>query len=342
MINTKLSMAIAGGLAGVLLAAHAAPLNTRQLAPETAWCFHLDMAAFRKTELGRFLTDEARDEELAAVVRDFRKRCSFHPLQDVTSLTLYGCDYTPGGGVLLLEGSLDSDAVVTSLRADRNVQQGKHGRHTLYEWEAPDRAVSRVACFYSPTLTIVGSRRATVSRAIEVLGAKPSSPLKAALPKPGEGVILCGWAADCHGKLDSFRQSVLLNPVTRLALALGQAGNRVTGELHLETGSSTEATHLRDIVAGVLALTILSDEENPVAARLASKTQVALKDRTVQLRLQCLAATLRDALVPPIEDEPVNAVPMGLLPQSSSGEPSVRRGEQGPAGPPAAPGTGAH
>jgi hypothetical protein len=332
-------MLAAGSLAGMLLAAHAAPLNTHHLPPETAWCFHIDMEAFRKTELGRFLTDEAKDEQLAEAVRDFRRQCSFHPLQDVVGITLYGVDYAPGNGVLLLEGNLDSDAVVTSLRKDRHLRQSRHDGHILYQWETPDQRVSRVACFYQPTRTIVASHPKAVHRAIEVLDGKATSPPKVALPGPGEGVFLCGWATDCHGKMDGWRQSVLLSPVTRIAVAFEQTGTRVTGELHLETATQEEAAHLRDIAAGVLTLMMLNDEKNPIAARLASKTQVLQKDRVVQLRLQCLATTVRDALVPPVETSPANPLPTGLLPQPASGGSSAHHGEPGPAGPPAAPRT---
>lgn len=326
-------------LAVLLTAGHGAALDVASLPRDTAWGWHLDMAAFRGSEPGRYLTDEARDEELAAAVRRFRAQCSFHPLQDVTGLTLYSRSYEPGSGVLLIRGSLDADSVLSSLRERRTLHEHKHGRHVLYEWTAPGTDTARCACFYSPALTMIGSRQSVVN-AIEV--AAGSIPRLAVTPVPasGRGSFFCGWAADCRGQLTGLRESVLLGPVNRLAFAVGQVSDRVTGEIHLQAASVTEAQHLRDILTGVLALMILGDDENPVAAKIASGARISLQEDTVRLSLQCHADTLRDVLMPPHDDDPAMfPVPTGVPSGPASAEPSDGRGGQAPAGPAAAPGT---
>jgi len=339
----KRRIALLAAVTACAAAARAGPLHMEALPPKTRWCIHLDMAGFRGTGLGRYLTDEVRDPNLADIVRRFREQCAFHPVRDVADLTLYGTDYRPGSGVLLIRGKLDSESVLRTLRATREVRARKHGGYELHEWTVPERNIRRVTCFYRPSLTVVGSRRDAVARALDVLERKRGSAGATAAPAPvmEKGVFLRGWAAECRGKLGGFSDSILLASAHQLVFALGEEGERMVGELRIETEKEEEAGHLHNILLALLALAILRDDENPAGAALASRTKASCDGTTVRLRLNAPTETLRKALEPPMDGSPQPGTPLfKILPDpASSAEPSGRPGGPVPVERPEGPGT---
>src|ERR1035437_7126489 len=81
----------------------AAPGQDKQVHAAAKGGVHVDGDRLVTSGLGQYLIKKGKDKDLAAKTAKFKEKFGFAPLVDLQSVTLYGEDFDPAGGVAIVQ-----------------------------------------------------------------------------------------------------------------------------------------------------------------------------------------------------------------------------------------------
>ncbi|MCD6303846.1 MAG: hypothetical protein J7M21_02670, partial [Planctomycetes bacterium] len=193
--------------AAVTAAAAGGPLKIEQVAGNATWVAHLDAAALLNSGIGKFLLEQAEKKpQFLDGIAKVRQTLGFDPLNDIRSITLYGTRIGDKSGVVIIDGAVDRQKIVSLLEQNPTHSTTTYGDYTLHQWtdrirsrpgaageEDADRpAETKYGTFYDAQTIIVASSMDLLKHAIDVLDGKAESLAKTdgieILPKPVPGV----------------------------------------------------------------------------------------------------------------------------------------------------------
>ena len=235
----------------------AAGLQSKQVPAGAKWFLHLDLEAFKATQMGKFALEQLTafgpqiDAVSALMQSDLRK--------DLSGITVFGANDVdePEMAVVLIHGQFKPAHVLTLLKANPTFRSEKVGDRELLTWTDKKNSESKTqfGSIVNENLLLVGTQQKFVVQALKVLdGQSPAlDPKKLADLQIEKGAYLTGGLFSLAA-LPVPPEAKVLENVKSLALALGENGTKLEANLRLNASNEEAATQVQQLLQGLIAL----------------------------------------------------------------------------------------
>jgi hypothetical protein len=286
----------------VSLSAIADPLRKENVSADARWVLHLDVTNLLSTQLGGFFGREFVDKKLAKPIRDLERQFGIvFDWREIKSVTAYGMDFkkaAQGSGVLLIEGfdfagALDAVLEKLSTQGAGDVPLEKVQAEPFPMYAAKD------GVFGAPVgerLFLISKSREQLERARKVaagqaanLTGSHSFPALADAPK---GFLLAAVADGFQSMAKLPPQANGLKNAESAQVVAGEKADKVFVNVALNAKNAESATQMQQVLQGLLALAMLSQDENKDLATLVQGLKVGGAEKTVSVNLELPAETI--------------------------------------------------
>jgi hypothetical protein len=291
-----ITAAVAVGASLAALAAWAGPLQKHHVAAEAKWVLHLDVDAFKATQLGAYIGGEL-DQKLAKPKADLKAQLDFDfDWRRITALTAYGTGFRPdeqGKGILLVYTDMD---LQKALEAVIDKQQGGNAEagpvkrlepgplplylinDDLYVAPQPGRPVL-VSKFHQEILKArpVFAGQAPTLAASDAFGDLLSAP----------GALFFLAAAQGFNEVPQMPPKArVLKQAEGLRLIISETAGQLGLNALLKTKTPEVSQQVQQVLQGLIALGTLSQPDNQDLQQLIQATKVAAGDKSVTVNVQ--------------------------------------------------------
>ena len=290
-------------------AAWAGDIDPALVSADAKWVAHLDVSGMLESGLGKALLEKLQDERIQARIAEFSQAFGFDPRTDLDSVSLWGTGYRPDDGVAVFKGVFDHDRLLALLDKNEGHETSQHGEFTVHRWtqrpEGPNDEGERYGTFYREGVVLVTRAKATLENALDQLakagGTLVGQDAPALLPKRAEGTFFFAAGSDLSGVAAVHPRAQWTRLVSSAHMVFGQTDGTVFLDIELTAGDEPNATRLRNVVSGMLAVAQLriaaaeqDDKPAPFWAPLVNGAKVGGEGSTVRLGL----SISQDELVP--------------------------------------------
>ena len=269
----------------------AGPLVIEQVSGSASWVVHANQQQFRKTMIGQLIRTEMVNLGLEENLTNFATIFSFHPLDDVRDVTLYGTGNDREKAVVLIDGFFDKEKILSLLRMNPEYKDTKYGKIVLHQWIDEDQKDPNnkmmYGCFYTDDLVIMSAGYDAVKLAVDVLNGSAKNAAgnifnQPALDTKGAFIQVAGKRVGEMLEQDAaaFRQT------DQLGLAIGEVEAKFYIELSLTAKSEEAAQAITQMLEGILAFISMPNQEQQILAELAKKIKINCEAKTVKVRFE--------------------------------------------------------
>jgi len=286
-------------MVSVLLAAVptlAGPLLKKQVSSRADWLVHTDHEQFKKTRIGRLIRQELADIGIEEQLSNFAMIFSFHPLDDVRNVTIYGTGQDRKKAVVLIDGFFDKEKILSLLRMNPQYKEIKYGDIALYEWfdenqKDPNGTAGQMmyGCFYQDDLIVMGVGQEGVKHAVDVLkgsAANAENVIFSQAAQEAKGAFFQAMALNVAEIVGKQQEAAALRQTDQAGLAIGEINGKFYIDLGLKTKSLDAGQAVTKMLEGIIAFAVLAGEEQPKLAELAKKVKVTCENKTVKVRFE--------------------------------------------------------
>jgi hypothetical protein len=288
-MSRKASMIVLLAALGLAVApALAAPLQKSQIHPTATWVAHIDLEAFRGSGIGRMVMAELQKQDIGRQAESFETLFSFNPLNDLHNVTLYGKGADRDNAVIIIGGKLDTEKLLSFVRLSPQYQEAQYKGATIHRWHQEHHQMMS-GYIDSSNRIVIGFGLEAVQQAVDALkGQATGTPTNLLTQIPeGRGRVFAQVAATGVGEIAGQNpQAAMLKQADSLALAVGEATEKVFAELNLLGQSADVAENINKTLQGIVAMVQLMANEQPQLADLAKNLHVSRADKTVQIRFE--------------------------------------------------------
>ncbi|MBL7153709.1 MAG: hypothetical protein ISS79_08320 [Phycisphaerae bacterium] len=269
------------------------PLLKSQVGAGANWVAHLNYDQLVKSQIGKLVRAELAKEGLEQKLLDFKSIFSFHPIDDIRDVTIYGNGADRQEAVALFEGSFDLNQLVALVRMNPAYEEIKYGDVVVHSWvdenekdpNGPDQRM--YGCTYKDNMVVLGAGLEAVKHAVDVLEGSATNAATAGVFKQAvlskEGAFL-QIAANAVGEIaDHQNEAALLEQTDELGGVIGEDDGKFYVNLSLRAESEEIAQNVRKMLEGIVAFLSLAGSEKPALAELAKKLNLSCVDRTVTI-----------------------------------------------------------
>ncbi|HIJ53743.1 MAG TPA: hypothetical protein HPP66_11395 [Planctomycetes bacterium] len=285
--------------AGVLLSTMpilAGPLLKKQVSSRASWLAHTDHEQFKKTLTGQLIRKELVNLGIEEHLSNFATISSFHPLDDVRNVTIYGTGKDREKAVVLIEGEFDKEQVLTLVRMNPQYKEIKYGDIVLYEWfdenqKDPNGTAGQMTygCFYQDDLIVMGVGQEGVKHAVDVLRGSAENAANVIFSRAAQdakGAFFQAMALNVAEIVGEQQETAALKQTNQVGLAVGESEGNFYINLDLTAKSEEAAQAVTKMLEGIIAFAVLSGEEQPKLADLAKKVKVNCENKTVRVHFE--------------------------------------------------------
>ena len=293
MKATKLGMVLVLALAAT---SFAAPLNKATISSNAEWVLHLDSEGFLKTKLAQLIRAELAAQGLEQKLAEFKAVFSFHPIDDIRNVTIYGQGKDPSKGVVLVQGNFDQAKLDSMIRMNSTFKSADYGKYAIDSWiDEKNPAGPRIyGCWHGTDRLMLSQGEDTMKTALNVLDGKADTAVgKTLVSEPVKGAFLTISAEKIGEIVKGDQNAAVFQQAQRLNLALGEKEGRcfITGAL--ATKSADEATTINQALQGMLAFVKLATQEKmPKVTGLANAMKIVAENESVGLHFEWDSADL--------------------------------------------------
>jgi hypothetical protein len=298
-MNKSLKVAFFLAFLAVGGTAFGAGLSRSIVSAQANWVAHLDVEKFNQTEIGKMVRAQLQETGDAAKLEQFKAISSFHPLDDIKGVTLYGRGKEQANAVAVFEATFNKDTLLTLLRYNPTFTEAAYGDHQIRSWiddkENGNEAKRQYGCFHGDNLVVLGSSLETVKHSLDVLDGKADNArtqrqFGLMRRRATQGAFIVA-AADGVGKMaEQWQQTVMLKNTEQSSLIAGETEGKLFVELNLLAVSEQTAQELMQVAQGIIAMLNLAGKDQPHVAELASGIKVTAQENLVRVRLDTEAA----------------------------------------------------
>jgi len=263
---------------------------------------HVDIERFNSTQIGRLIREELRNQGVEEDLTNFANVFSFHPLDDVRNVTIYGQGQNPEKAVALIEAKFDKERLLTVLRFNPSYEETKYGDIVIHSWvdekkqDPNDSNVGRMyGCFYNDELVVIGAGLEAVKQAVDVLNGSAENAASGVFNQTSlnaKGAFFQVAANNVGEVVGEEPEAAALKQTSELGLAIGEFENNVYVDLDLKAKSEEAAQAISKILDGIIAFATLADEEQPKLAELAKAVELSCVQNTIQVRFKASSETV--------------------------------------------------
>lgn len=272
----------------------AGPLVLEQVSGSASWVVHANQQQFRKTQTGQLIRTEMVNLGLEENLTNFAQIFSFHPIDDVRDVTVYGNGKDREKAVVLIDGIFDKEKILSLLRMNPEYKDIKYGKIVLHQWldenqKDPNNKMM-YGCFYRNDLIIMGAGLEAVKLAVDVLNGSA---------KNAAGNIFNQPALDAKGAFfqavgmrigemvaGEDPQAAALKQSDQLGIAIGENEGKFYIDVGLIAKSEEAAQAITKMLDGIIAFVSLPNEQQPLLSELAKKITVSCEQSKVQAVFQ--------------------------------------------------------
>ena len=271
----------------------AGPLVIEQVSGSARWVVHANQEQFKKTLTGQLIRKEMINLGIEENLTYFATVFSFHPLDDVRDVTIYGTGKDREKAVVLIDGFFDKEKILPLLRMNPRYKEIKYGDVIVHEWfdeNQKDPNQMMYGCFYKDDLIVMGAGLDAVQHATDVLKGSAKSATseifsQAALSAKGAFFQAAGRRV---GEMVEGEdpQAAALKQSDQLGIAIGENEGNFYINLGLIAKSEEAAQAITQMLEGIIAFVSLPNEEQPKLPELAKKVNVTCEQKTVKVKFE--------------------------------------------------------
>ncbi len=276
-----LSFALAALSLLLVGAARGGPLELKQVAAEAKWLGHVDFDAARSSPVvSRFMKECGKELPMLRWLSLICKQAGFDDCQKLHGLTIYGLEFGPHRGVVLVHADWNQQALAEKIQKAPDHKKIEYNGQPVHLWtmhKGTRYAHRAAATFPKPDLLVLGANLELVIGALDVLNDKAAN-LTAAkgefAAKVPEGAI---WLLRVKDVGDSriAKRCGIFQAVETVNYDEGQRGSQWFGNLRVVAKSKTDAEDLKKILDGLTAAFALHFRDRPKLAEILRHMQVA-------------------------------------------------------------------
>jgi hypothetical protein len=273
------------------------PLAIKQVSSNANWIVHANQQQFKKTQFGRLIRKELIDLGIEGQLTNFATIFSFHPLDDVRDVTIYGSGQDRKKAVVLVDGFFDKEKILSLLRMNPEYEASKYGNILMHKWIDENKKDSNdpadqimYGCFYKDDLIIMGAGLDGVKHAVDVLKGSAENASNITFnpnTESNKGAFFQAMALNVGRIVGENQEAAMLKQAKQLGLTIGEVQDKFYVDVDLTTQSREVTEAMTKMLEGILALAVLAEKEDPNLADLAKKVKISCEqNNTIRLRFQ--------------------------------------------------------
>jgi hypothetical protein len=300
-------------------------IDIKKLPQTVKWAAHLDVEKFKASSLCNLIMQELNNQEVTErvighiesadhifgfnpvrVAEELRAQgivgtleegantaelyLGFNPLRDITGVTMYGSEFKPKQGVILLTGAFKTENMIALLNTDPSHVVHSYDSYEIHEWVSPCRGRNGFTAFYNDNLIVLGSSLEYVHESLDVIDGRAgnisSNLTLQTMPDVPAGAIFVAAAVQFSQEAATNPQSAILSQMDEVSVAIGEVGQTVYIDLGMNAQTEEIADQTIQFVNGMLAFAEMNRQNNPLIADLAGSIQTDQDGTTLKLSLE--------------------------------------------------------
>ncbi|MBR4171769.1 MAG: hypothetical protein IKR48_08970 [Kiritimatiellae bacterium] len=252
------------------------------------WLTRLDSRELRNAPMTQTLINQILPQHLKLANG---KRTSFSeflgtdPVNDLDEIVAGGLGNETAPWFVLLSGKWNPAQVRNSLKMARTFVSENHRKYEVMSWRAGN-GQTRFVVFPRPGLALVANTRNMAKSNLDALDKLiPTQPVPDIFLPVFKRAPGCALVARCDSTVKlklQFDIMQMLNPVVALGASVTiQGKDRMDVKFSAKTPSSEQAQVLKQTLAGMQALAMLTAKDHPEEAELLSRAKLKSKNDTV-------------------------------------------------------------
>ncbi len=271
----------------------AGPLVMEQVSGSASWVVHANQQQFKKTLTGQLIRKELVNLGIEENLTNFATVFSFHPLDDVRDVTLYGTGKDREKAVVLIDGFFDKERILTVLRVNPEYKDIKYGNIVLHQWidenQKDPNMMMMYGCFYRDDLIVMSAGLDSVKLAVDVLNGSAKNADGGILNQPAldvKGAFIQAVGTRVGEMVGQNPEAAAFRQTDQLGLAIGELDGKFYIDWSLTAKSEEVAQAITQMLEGILAFISLPNEEQPKPAELAKKIKINCEVKTVKVKFE--------------------------------------------------------
>jgi hypothetical protein len=268
-----------------VIPAQAAPLEPAAVAAGAKWFVHIDFDDARVSKVGEYIRAKAlKDEHVKKELAKLHDELGFDPQKDLHGATLYGTDFTPHTGVLIVYAMADKDKLMAHLKSKHDFIALKtaDGDHDLYTWtehmgsknKGHEHKHTVWASFPKHGVGVFADSATNLKAALDVIGGKggltSGSPLLIDAPP---GTVFSGAVVGLTGAHLPARMP-LAKQIDSVSFAAGESDGEDFDHIKVTMTGADVTKQVKTIIEGFQAMGALHLASHPEALKMINGLKV--------------------------------------------------------------------
>lgn len=280
----------------------AEPLIKSYISIDANWVVHIDYDRFCKSQVGQIIRSEIVNASIEAEFKKFKETFSFHPINDINSITIYGQGKNHENAVALIKGRFDKDKLLGFVRMNPGYKQIEYNGMIIHQLKQPEKDFPESTTegmmyggFYDKNLIILNRKLAEIEKALEVLqGLRPGADNDIF----GDSLISNGTFFEAFVRnvsefIDGDSNAVILRNTKQLVLEVGENNDKVFIKITLFADSRETIEGIKKLLDGIIAYLTLEKSETMELTELAKRIHLIVDDKELQIILETEPVTLK-------------------------------------------------
>ena len=263
----------------------AAKVDKLNISKDSKFVAHLDLDAFRASEIGTTMLKRMRQEEGKEKLDALIEIIGFDPLTAIQSATLSG-NGEEDNAILVVRHKGDSTKLLAFMKLHKHYRKTEHGKHEIHG--AGDRRDGErgYVSFVNDTTAVMVPSRELAAKAIELVNGKGAAtqvpPSLDMISKEAKSVFLMAYA-DVESLKEHIDDVNVSQMAKKATFVLGGSDGNLVLSLAVDAYSADTAEQMEAMVNGLMGFARLGQEENPEIKDILKGMKVTRNEATVSI-----------------------------------------------------------
>jgi hypothetical protein len=292
----------------VLLAAASAfggSLQKSEVSRDANWMVHADYESFNRSTIGKLIRAELDVQGIEDKLKSFKTVYSFHPIDDVHDVTVYGNGKDKEKAVVLIDGQFDQEKLIAIVRMNAEHREIPYGDVMLHRWLHEERKKDKVetqlmyGCVLKGRLVAMSAGLDAVKQAVDVLKGSAENTARRSFDleaQASRGIFFQAMASGVGEMARREQKAAVLRQTDELGLIIGEDQGKVYCSLGLSAKTAEIAQNVNKMLGGMIGLAALAGEDQPKLAEFARHLRPSCEGNTVRLRFESDSRSLFEFL----------------------------------------------
>jgi hypothetical protein len=279
----------------------AAPLNKNHVYTNAKWIFHVDLDAFRATQLGQLVQEDIR-QNWQTKIDSLNELFGSDITRDFNAVTFFGSKAGEENAVLLIYGKFNKQKLTALLALNDSYKKSNYNSAILHHWTDDRDKKNRVGTFAADNLIVISQTESEVTSVLDILSGKTRSlagqqtnPLGPLTEVP-QNTFVSAAAVGLDELSQGDKNAALLQNSKLMAFVGTENQGNVVTHLRLETRDVKAAEQIELVLRGILAFTTLGQKDHPDIAALIAACKITRDQSILNVEFQYPSQALMNIL----------------------------------------------